>query len=95
MKLALLFPAVALAAAGCATTGDSDQLAQADDCKVVPAKTQSFAGVRQAPSTELERREAEMRLANSDFRRRNLAREPITGNTTEQALRDCATTPRR
>ena len=87
MKTLFAVSSLALILAGCATAGD-DQYAKAD-CKVYPITTASAAGNRPSRVDELARRDAEMQLANSDFRRRELARQGLAGNTTEEALRNC------
>ena len=79
--------AVLLLAAGCAGTADT-RVAQAD-CKVYPVTTASAAGVRKPKVSPLEQRHAEMQLANSEYRMRQLRERGYDGNV-EQALRDCA-----
>lgn len=78
---------LALAAAGCATSGDT-QLAAAD-CKVVPITTASAAGRAPRNVSPIEQRYAEMQLANTEFRRRQLQERGLQGNLVEDALRDC------
>ena len=87
MKITLTATALlAFALAGCATEGQ-EQYAKAD-CKITTATTRSSAGV--APNaSELEKRHAEMGLATSDVRFRNLSRYGYVNNTIEDALRDC------
>ena len=86
MRMFLIVSAVAaFAAAGCATQGDTYAKA---DCKVAPITTASVAG-KARPATSLERRAAEMDLAATDYRTRNLARNGYVGNNVEEALRDC------
>jgi len=89
-EVAMMKPAavlvLALAAAGCATSGDT-QLAAAD-CKVVPITTASAAG-RARNVSPIERRAAEMDLANTEYRRRQLQERGLIDNTVEEALRDC------
>ena len=77
--------AAALAAAGCATQGDTYAKA---DCKVAPITTASATG-KARPVDSLERRAAEMDLATSQYRRDQLARNGYVGNNVEEALRDC------
>ena len=79
---------LALAAAACASQGDT-RLAQAD-CKVVPITTASAAGRAPRNLSPIEQRYAEMQLANSDYRRRQLQERGLVDNNVEQALRDCA-----
>jgi hypothetical protein len=78
--------AVLVLAAGCATQGDT-QVAQAE-CKVYPITTASAAG-RKPNASPLEQRHAEMQLASSDYRMRQLRERGYDGNV-EQSLRDCA-----
>ena len=79
--------AILLLAAGCASTADT-RVAQAD-CKVYPATTASATGLRKPNVSPIEQRYAEMQLANTDYRRRQLQERGHDGNV-EQALRDCA-----
>ncbi len=80
-------------AAGCATTDDTaySQVA-ARDCKVTPITTTSPTG-RLGPTTALERREAEMELGRTEYRRMQLARQGMVQNNVEDALYDCAQRP--
>lgn len=84
-----LLPATAaiLALAGCATEGDQ-KVAQAD-CKVYPATTTSSTGKKPNVSP-IEQRYAEMQLASTDYRMRNLRERGYDGNNVEDALRDCS-----
>ena len=86
MRTLLAVSAVALLAAGCATT-ESTRLAQAE-CKVAPITTAGVAG-RPRPVAPIEQRYAEMQLAASDLRVGNLQRRGLANNTVEDALRDC------
>ena len=86
MKSLLAISMLALVA-GCASYGDQ-QYAKAD-CKVAPITTQSATGVRPSRVDSLAQRDAEMQLATTDFRRRELASKGLANNTVEQALRDC------
>ena len=79
--------AATLLAAGCATQGDV-QVAQAD-CKVMPATTTSVAG-RKPNVSPLEQRYAEMQLATSEYRMRQLRERGMAMNNVEDALRDCS-----
>ena len=87
MKLALATVVLALAA-GCAAQGDT-RIAQAD-CKVYPATTASATGMRKPNVSPIEQRYAEMQLATSDYRMRNLREKGYDRNNVEDALRDCA-----
>lgn len=75
---------LATALAGCAA--QETQVARAD-CKIAPITTRSVTG-RPGPVNELDRRYAEMQLATSDYRRRQLDRHGLNNNV-EEALRDC------
>jgi hypothetical protein len=83
-RLLSLIPVAALAAA-CATS--PDQVAQAD-CKVAPITTTSVTG-RARPASSIEQRDAEMQLASTGFRQRELRERGLAPNTVEEALRDC------
>lgn len=76
-----------LALAGCASSGDT-RVASAD-CKVMPLATASATGRAPKNVSPLEQRWAEMQLANSDYRQRQLQERGMIGNTVEDALRDC------
>ena len=76
-----------LLAASCATQGDSRVAAA--DCKVYPITTASATGVRKPNVSRLEQRHAEMQLATSEYRMRNLRERGHDMNTVEDALRDC------
>lgn len=73
-----------LALAGCAA--QETQVARAD-CKIAPVTTRSAVN-KPGPVTELDRRYAESQLRSSEYRRRELARNPLD-STVENALRDC------
>jgi hypothetical protein len=88
MKRSPIACAVALVATACATTGN-EQYAQAD-CKVAPITTASATG-RARPVSPIEQRWAEMQLASSDYRMRQLAERGRVNNTVEDVLHDCAT----
>ena len=85
MKTPLALAALLLAA-GCAT--QDVQVAQAD-CKVMPATTTSVAG-RKPNVSPLEQRYAEMQLATSEYRMRQLRERGMAMNNVEDALRDCS-----
>ena len=90
MKSVFALSAAALLAAGCAST-EPTQVAQAD-CKVTRVQTATVASngrtVRQPD--RLDQRYAQMQLAASDYRLRELnSRGMGPTNTVEQALRDC------
>jgi uncharacterized lipoprotein YajG len=87
MKKLLVASAITVLAAGCAT--QADQYAQAD-CKVAPITTASAAG-KVKPASSIEQRYAEMQLASTDYRYRQLAQRGRAGNNVEDALQDCAT----
>lgn len=87
MKALIAISALA-ALAGCATTGDNTYLAQAE-CKVTPITTTSVTGVRRTQPDNLDQRFAEMQLATSDYRYRNLRQNGYNMNNVEDALRDC------
>jgi hypothetical protein len=86
MKLLLALSVLALAA-GCATEGNP-QYAKAD-CKIAPVTTASVAGGKARPASSLERREAEMALATSQYRMSELHNYGRYGNNVEDALYDC------
>jgi hypothetical protein len=79
--------AVALAASGCAASGDP-KVAEAD-CRVVPMTTAGATGRAPRSLSPIEQRAAEMDLARSEYRRRQLEERGIPGNNVEDALRDC------
>lgn len=85
MKHLLAISAVAILAGGCATQGD--YVAKAD-CKVAPITTASYAG-KPKPASSIEQRYAEMQLASTDYRLRQLAERGRVNNTVEEALYDC------
>lgn len=80
--------AVALAAAGCATSGDT-RVADAD-CKVVPITTAGATGRAPRGLSPIEQRAAEMDLARTEYRQRQLRERGLIDNTVEQASRDCS-----
>jgi hypothetical protein len=82
-----LFAFLALALAGCASPGDA-RVASAD-CKVYPITTASAAGRAPKNVSPIEQRWAEMQLAGSDYRQRQLQERGMIDNNVEQALRDC------
>jgi hypothetical protein len=86
MKKLVALSISALALAACATEGDT-QVAQAD-CRVAPVVT-ADSSLRKDRVTDLDRRYAEMQLATSDYRLRNLQRNPGQSNL-EDALEGCA-----
>jgi len=90
MRTVLILSAAALLAGACATT-ESTQVAQAD-CKVQRPTTATYAATGRTvrPADRLDQRFAEMQLAASDFRMRELANRGLSPtNAVEQALRDC------
>jgi hypothetical protein len=82
-----LFALLGWVLAGCASPGDT-QVAAAD-CKVVPITTASAAGRAPRNVSPIEQRWAEMQLAGTDYRRRQLQERGMIDNNVEQALRDC------
>jgi hypothetical protein len=86
MKLPIAI-ATLLLVSGCAAQGET-QVAQAD-CKVYPVTTASVAG-RKPNVSPLEQRHAEMQLATSEYRMRQLRERGHDNNNVEDALRDCA-----
>lgn len=82
-----LFALFGLALAGCASTGDN-RVASAD-CKVYPITTASATGRAPKNVSPIEQRWAEMQLAGTDYRQRQLQERGMVGNTLEDALRDC------
>ena len=76
-----------LLAAGCATRQDV-QVAQAE-CKVLPVTTMSVTG-RKPNVSPIEQRYAEMQLATSEYRMRQMRERGMDMNNVEGALRDCS-----
>ncbi len=89
MKTLIALCALALAAAGCATTEGNPKYARAD-CKIVPITTASVGGGKQRPVSSLDQRQAEMALGTSDYRMRQLREQGRFGNNVEEALHDCS-----
>ena len=81
------FALFGLALAGCASPGDT-QVASAE-CKVVPITTASASGRAPKNVSAIEQRWAEMQLAGTDYRQRQLQERGMFDNNIEQALRDC------
>ena len=79
--------AVALAAVGCATPGN--HRVAAADCKVVPITTAGAAGRAPRSLSPIEQRAAEIDLARTEYRQRQLRERGVQDNTVEDALRDC------
>jgi hypothetical protein len=92
MKPLLTASILALAAAGCASTGETYG---SDECKVAPITTTSasYTGKARSQPSEIEQRYAEMQLANTPYRREQLARNGYFNNNVEDALRDCQNKP--
>ena len=82
-----LFALLASALAGCASSGDT-RVASAD-CKVYPITTASAAGRAPKNVSPIEQRWAEMQLAGTEYRQRQLQERGLIDNNVEQALRDC------
>ena len=87
MKM-LIPAAVAVLAAGCATT-EPTQVAQAE-CKVQPVTTMGVTGRKVTNVSSLDQRYAEMQLATSEYRMRQLRERGMDMNNVEDALRDCS-----
>ena len=87
MKILFALSASALVLAACATQPEETRVAQAD-CRVAPIVT-ADSSLRKGRVTDLDRRYAEMQLATSDYRLRNLQRNPGQSNL-EDALEGCA-----
>ena len=87
---ALSVSAAAVVLCACADTGET-QYAQ-NDCKVAPVVTTTDSSLRKDERmTALDKRYAEMQLATSDYRLRQLQRNPAySQNNIEQSLADCA-----
>lgn len=85
MNILVALSTSALVLAACATEQDT-QLAQAD-CRVAPVVT-ADSSLRKDRVTDLDRRYAEMQLASSDFRMRQLRHDPT--NPVEESLAGCA-----
>jgi hypothetical protein len=83
----LIATAAALALSGCATN-EPMQVAQAE-CKIHPVTTTSVTDTRKPQTEETRQRMAEMELATSSYRFRNLQQNAYNMNNVEDALRDC------
>jgi hypothetical protein len=83
----LIATAAALALSACATT-EPVQVAQAE-CKIHPVTTTSVTDTRKPQTEETRQRMAEMELATSSYRFRNLQQNGYNMNNVEDALRDC------
>lgn len=79
--------AVFVAASGCASSGDARVAAA--DCRVAPITTAGATGRAPRNLSPIEQRAAEMDLAGSEYRQRQLRERGLQGNTVEEALRDC------
>jgi hypothetical protein len=84
---ALLALAVAALMAGCATP--ENQMVASAECKVTPITTESAAGVRKPEYAHLQQVDAQMQLAASNYRMRNLQQNAYNMNNVEDSLRDC------
>ena len=80
--------AATLLAAGCATT-ENVQVAQGD-CKVMPVTTMGVTGRKPTNVSSLDQRYAEMQLATSEYRMRQMRERGMDMNNVEDALRDCS-----
>jgi len=90
MKL-LIATAAVLFVAGCAS--EPVQVAQAE-CKIHPITTTSVTDTRKPQTEETRQRMAEMELATSSYRFRNLQQNAYGMNNVEDALRDCGNATR-
>lgn len=88
MKMLFALSAAAVLAAACAT--EPEQYAQAD-CKVAPVTTRGVTGVDGHLGTynNLDQRYAEMQLSTSEYRRRLYAKQGLSNNNVEDALKNC------
>ena len=86
MKTVLALCATAALAAGCAS---SPEQVAAVDCKVHPIVTSNVVGNRKPQTDSLDQRYAEMQLATSDYRFRNLRQNGYNMNNVDDSLRDC------
>jgi hypothetical protein len=88
MKLLFTLSASALVLAGCATT-ENAQYAQAD-CKIAPVTTRNAAGGDHLGTyNELDQRYAQMQLGTSEYRRQLYAKQGMSNNNVEDALKNC------
>ena len=87
MTKSTVFALFALVLAGCASPGNT-QVASAD-CKVVPITTTSVSGRAPKNVSGIEQRWAEMQLAGTEYRQRQLRERGMFDNNIEQVLRDC------
>jgi hypothetical protein len=95
MKTAFALAAALSLAAGCAT--QDVQVAQAPapapTCKVAPITTASATEAStKKPVSEIRQREAQMDLALTQYRFRNLQRQGLFMNNVEGAIGDCDAT---
>jgi len=90
MKMLAALSVSAAVLCACADTGET-QYAQ-NDCKVAPVVTTTDSSLRKDQQiTDLDRRYAQMQLSTSDYRMRELQRNPAySQNNIEQSLNDCA-----
>lgn len=90
MKTAFALAATLTLAAGCATQDVQVAQAPAATCKVAPITTASAteASVKK-PVSEIRQREAQMDLALTQYRFRNLERQGLFMNNVEDAIGDC------
>ena len=87
----LIAVSAAVVLAGCAT--EPVQVAQAE-CKIHPVTTTSVTDTRKPQTESTRQRMAEMELATSSYRFRNLQQNGYNMNNVEDALRDCQTASR-
>jgi hypothetical protein len=87
MRILLALSAAALALAACSTTEEARYAR--NDCRVGPVVTTGPSATGRV--SHLDQRYAEMQLATSDYRFRNLQRDPsYATNNVEQGLAGCA-----
>jgi hypothetical protein len=88
MKTILILAGAGLLAAACATT-ENAQYAQAD-CKIAPITTRNVAGGDHLGTyNNLDQRYAEMQLGTSEYRRQLYAKQGMSNNNVEDALKNC------
>jgi len=74
--------------AGCASDPQTEKIASAD-CKIQPYQVATTTGGKKREVSPLERRHAEMQLAASDYRMKQLHSGLGQTGIIEEALRDC------
>ena len=87
IRIALLILAAALTLTGCAIS--PTQVAQNDkECKIAPALTENTVNPNRRKPTEIEQREAELKLQGMPYYQRK-QREWNNQNALSQAAHDC------